>query len=105
MSLRAIARRIPLARELRDACERTAYEIATALHLRDPLVPPRWMFRDADRTDGSHSPEEVLNIGRGTVQWLIDYEGLRPADRFLDVGCGIGRRAIPLAGYLQPARR
>jgi len=34
------------------------------------------------------------------VQRLIDYQGLKPSHRFLDVGCGIGRMALPLSDYL-----
>ena len=90
--------------KLRTACFRTVDTVCLALRLRDPLVPPHWMFRDPDRVDGSHTPEEFSAIGRGTVQWLIDYEGLKPTHRFLDVGCGIGRMAIPLVDYLQTGK-
>jgi ubiquinone/menaquinone biosynthesis C-methylase UbiE len=98
MKVRTIAGR------LLTSFERTVDGAQLALRLRDPLVPSKWMFRDPDRVDGSHSPEEFTSIGRGTVRWLIDYEGLRPTHRFLDVGCGIGRMAIPLAGYLQKSK-
>jgi SAM-dependent methyltransferase len=93
-----------LAGKLRTAYERTVDTVRLALHLRDPLVPSKWMFRDPDRVDGSRTPEEFLAIGRGTVRWLIDYEGLKPTHRFLDVGCGIGRMAIPLAVYLEKGK-
>jgi ubiquinone/menaquinone biosynthesis C-methylase UbiE len=93
---------LPFSRKLRIACERATYSAGMALHLRDPLVPPGWMFRDdPNRVDGSRTLEEFQSIGRGTIQWAIDYQGLRPTHRFLDVGCGIGRMAIPLASYLE----
>ncbi len=93
-----------LAGQLRTAYERPLDAARVALRLRDPLVPPKWMFRDPDRVDGSRTPEEFSAIGRGTVGWMIDYEGLKPMHSFLDVGCGIGRMAIPLAEYLQKGK-
>jgi len=39
-------------------------------------------------------------IGRDFVRYFVDLGGLRPTDRVLDIGCGIGRMAIPLAGFL-----
>ena len=65
------------------------------------MLPPNSMFADPDRVDGSHSTREFVEIGRATVQALIDYEGLKPSHRFLDVGCGIGRMALPLSDYLE----
>jgi SAM-dependent methyltransferase len=38
-------------------------------------------------------------VGEDTVAWLIS-EGLHPADAVLEVGCGIGRMAIPLIRHL-----
>jgi SAM-dependent methyltransferase len=64
------------------------------------LVPPESMFADPDRVDGSRSAREFLTVGREVFQWLVEVEGLRPAHRFLDVGCGIGRMAVPLTAYL-----
>lgn len=90
--------------QLRTAYERPLDAARVALRLRDPLVPPKWMFRDPDRVDGSRTPEEFSAIGRDTVGWMIDYEGLKPMHSFLDVGCGIGRMAIPLAEYLQKGK-
>jgi ubiquinone/menaquinone biosynthesis C-methylase UbiE len=90
-----------LAGKLLTACEQ---RVPFTLHLRDPLIPSKWMFRDPDRVDGSRTPEEFTAIGRDTVGWMIDDQGLQPTHRFLDVGCGIGRMAIPLAGYLQKGK-
>ena len=39
-------------------------------------------------------------IGASIVHQLVE-EGLKPTDDFLDIGCGIGRIAMPLASYLQ----
>jgi SAM-dependent methyltransferase len=38
--------------------------------------------------------------GREFVEHLIRFGGLRPSDRVLDAGCGIGRIAMPLVPYL-----
>ena len=39
-------------------------------------------------------------IGEEFRQYFIEIGGLRTTDRILDVGCGIGRMAVPLTEYL-----
>lgn len=56
---------------------------------RDPLVPPRWM----DHNKG-------FQWGDENVLMLRQFADLKPSDRVLDVGCGIGRVAKPLAQFL-----
>jgi ubiquinone/menaquinone biosynthesis C-methylase UbiE len=44
---------------------------------------------------------DFLATGREFLGHFTDLGGLGPSDRVLDIGCGIGRMAIPLTGYLE----
>jgi SAM-dependent methyltransferase len=59
---------------------------------RDRLTPPR-------RLDFvGHS--DFVATGDEFLDHFVTLGGLQPVERVLDVGCGIGRMARPLAGYL-----
>ncbi|MCV0425180.1 MAG: class I SAM-dependent methyltransferase [Roseibium sp.] len=45
---------------------------------------------------------DYLTIGTEFLGYFVDYGGLRENERVLDVGCGIGRMAVPLTQYLDP---
>jgi len=59
---------------------------------RQELIPPRYLnyagfrgFREA---------------GQEHLRYFKEFCGLQPHHRVLDLGCGIGRMAVPLTGYL-----
>jgi SAM-dependent methyltransferase len=60
-----------------------------------PHPPPENIFvGDGDyRAIGAEFLDHFVRLGR-----------LRPSDRVLDIGCGIGRMAVPLTQYLDPER-
>ncbi len=56
------------------------------------MIPPRGMI-----FIGAGDFEQ---IGKDFRKHFIELGDLQPDDRVLDVGCGIGRMAIPLTSYL-----
>jgi SAM-dependent methyltransferase len=42
-------------------------------------------------------------IGAEFLRHFVALGGLKPTDRVLEIGCGIGRMAVPLTQYLDPA--
>ena len=64
----------------------------TVSRRRDRLTPPR-------RLDFvGHS--DFATTGDEFLAHFVELGGLQPGERVLDIGCGIGRMARPLAGYL-----
>jgi len=59
---------------------------------RNPMIPPKGMI-----FTGSGDFEKS---GNDLVKLCIDYANLKPNSAILDIGCGIGRLAIPLTRYL-----
>lgn len=47
---------------------------------------------------------DPVAIGNHTVNSFISIADLKPHEKVLDVGCGAGRIAIPLTGYLDPEK-
>ena len=78
---------------LRDAVDRKTGRA-------DPLVPPtRLMF------DGPRGVRAYRDNGREFLSYFRSIGGLRPHEDVLDVGSGIGRKALPLTGFLAPTAR
>jgi len=71
--------------------------VDSALQRRDPLTPPRRLAFAVG--DGFHA------VGQEFLRYFVELAGLKPGDAVLDVGCGVGRMAVPLTGYLSSSGR
>jgi SAM-dependent methyltransferase len=59
-----------------------------------PVPPLHLMF------DGPRSYELFRKMGEETLEFYKTSVGLKSTDSILDIGCGIGRKTIPLLDYL-----
>lgn len=81
-------------RALRSLRLRSLDALDVARGRRDPLVPPRRHLGDVGDSDFRATGDEFMRL-------FLDLAEVGPEERVLDVGCGIGRMARPLAGYLR----
>ena len=67
-------------------------DIMDGFKKRDTMIPPRSMIFIGDG--------DFEKTGNEFKNYFIELGGLQPNAHVLDVGCGIGRMAIPLTNYL-----
>ena len=67
--------------------------LGTWLRTRDPLTPPQWM--------NASGGGDFREIGTEFLHYFVTFGGLKPNEKVLEVGCGIGRMAVPLMDYLK----
>jgi SAM-dependent methyltransferase len=67
--------------------------LGSILARRDELTPPKGKIFVGGQDDFKKTGEEFL-------QYFRELGHLKPNERVLDVGCGIGRMAVPLTQYL-----
>jgi SAM-dependent methyltransferase len=67
--------------------------IDRALGRRDDMVPPRSQIFTG-------SVDDFRASGMALVHRLVDFGGLTPDSKVLDIGCGMGRLAVALTSYL-----
>ena len=60
-------------------------------------MPSAAELRDAQIGGGDY-----LDVGREFLRYFVSLAGLTPTDSVLEVGCGMGRMAVPLAEWLSP---
>jgi SAM-dependent methyltransferase len=79
---------------LRDAPARFA-ELKTKPPVgQGPIPPLHLMF------DGPRDYNIFLETGRETLEFYKSIAHMKPTDAVLDIGCGIGRKTLPLLEYL-----
>jgi SAM-dependent methyltransferase len=71
-------------------------EDATAF-LKGDLIPSRRLR--------SQVPGDFRDVGTEFLRYFRQFGGLRPEDSVLELGCGPGRMALPLTGYLSERGR
>jgi SAM-dependent methyltransferase len=88
----------------RDTVQRGLWSVLDAsdaiLGKVDPLTPPRRLMNVGSN---GFTRSDFNAIGRELFRYLVEVGGLTPNDKVLDVGCGVGRMAIPLTSYLSAA--
>jgi SAM-dependent methyltransferase len=79
---------------LRDAPSRLKGLFVQPPAGRGPIPPLHLMF------DGPRDFQLFLRMGEEILGFYKDILGMTPNDAILDIGCGIGRRTVPLLNFL-----
>ncbi len=66
------------------------------MSVTNDLTPPETLIRII----GGYTSADYRMVGQKFFDIFVRYGGIKPTDRVLDVGCGCGRMALPLARYL-----
>lgn len=66
----------------------------------DTLIPPADQRASVGMPDRAH----FKAVGKLAVSRFVRECNLKPSETILDVGCGVGRIAIPLTSYLKTGR-
>lgn len=74
--------------------------IDSLLGRRDPLIPPRRLMYD-----GPRDPKIFKENGAEFFRYYVELCYLKPSEAILDVGCGLGRKTLPLINYLNAGGR
>jgi SAM-dependent methyltransferase len=74
-----------------------AFAVMDAVQPKQPLIPPR-------RLSFVYGGGDAAAIGQEFKNYFIQQAGMKPTDSVLDIGCGIGRMAVPLTEYLSQGR-
>ncbi|HEX6772030.1 MAG TPA: class I SAM-dependent methyltransferase [Acidobacteriaceae bacterium] len=82
---------VPLRRSLKQLYLRTL-DVTDMPARRRQMIPPRTLYFVGDG--------DYRRVGLEFRGLFTQYGGLKPEDRVLDVGCGIGRMAVPLTDFL-----
>lgn len=84
---------------IRSAARDMMYRFQGTIHLlsgkRSPLIPPVGLMND-----GPQDYELFKKNGLDFLTYYIDLCDLKPDAAILDVGCGMGRKTIPLTSFL-----
>ena len=83
----------PLSKRLRLGYFRVLDAADTLTGKRRKLIPPRHI--------SLRTPTDYKRIGARYRRYLVEYAGLKPNHKVLDVGCGAGRIARALTSYLR----